>query len=71
VLDRDEEFQRKVIGLIRGTKVALKITVTGNMVNIFAGEKQIATMNTALFYQLSVDEIIDRIGVPKNDRRKL
>jgi hypothetical protein len=63
VIDKDEEFQRKVIGLIGASRIGLQITAEGNSINFFSRGKQIGTMNSAVFYQLNVEEILTQIGV--------
>ncbi len=70
MLEHDEEFTRKVLGMNQknGSKQPITVTVTGDTVRIWLGQQLAIGMPAMIFMQLTVDEILSKIGVLKNER---
>jgi len=69
MIQTDPEFYRKVVALNQITTKKLKITVSGNSVRFYIGDKFAGDMNSGLFFKLTPTEILKTIGV-SNDHKK-
>ena len=70
MLEKDEDFWRKAVGIMGASGVQLSIRIVGTSINFYTGDRQIASMGGATFYRMSVDEILETIGVPNDGNKK-
>jgi len=69
MIQNDPEFYRKVVALNQVTAHKLKITVTGDSLRFYLGDKHVGDMNAGLFFKLEPMEILKNLGV-SNEHRK-
>jgi hypothetical protein len=66
MLQHDEEFTRKIMGLLhQAMPTLLKVEVRGNTLRII-GAPQAHEIPTSIFYHMTIKEILDHIGVEQN-----
>ena len=71
MLQYDPEFYRKwlaVVGNVDKSAHPMKMTVIGQKANIYAKGLLVGELGLDLFHRLSVFEIINMLGVPRNER---
>tara|TARA_A100001391_G_C5017686_1_gene264964 strand:- start:682 stop:903 length:222 start_codon:yes stop_codon:yes gene_type:complete len=69
MIQSDPEFYRKIVALNQVTAHKLKITVTGDSLRFYLGDKHVGDMNAGLFFKLEPMEILKNLGV-SNEHRK-
>ena len=70
MLEKDEDFWRKAVGIMGASGVQITLRVVGSSIHFYRGGRQIASMGGATFYRMSVDEILETIGVPNNGSKE-
>ena len=68
MIQTDPEFYRKVVALNQITTHKFKITVSGDNIRFYIGDKYAGDMNSGLFFKLTPSEILKTIGV-NNDHK--
>lgn len=68
-LTRDEDFTRKMLGCMQqGSPHLLQARIIGNLIVLTATNGKRAEIPTAMFYHMTVKEILQRIGIKANDK---
>lgn len=72
MLDRDEEFHRKVMGVMKAASPRLtQMRVDGQDILVLANNGRRSRIPAATFYRMSAKEILSTVGVEANDSENL